>query len=106
MRHQLPVGRSAPRRLTKTRQAQLDSAASAPEREALLAEIRLTHIRAALADAVQADRITVPAANQVVARLERGEDPHAIRRELRHAGVLLRRDITPTSTPNTEQTHD
>lgn len=100
MRHQPPIRRLPTSRLTKAQRAQLDTAASAQEREALLTDVRLTHIRDALADAVRADRLTAPAANQVVARLERDEDPHAIRRELRRAGVLLRRDApTPQRRP-------
>ena len=54
-------------------------------------QLRLEHARRSLDEAVSAGRIARPEADSLLARLARGEDAHAIRRELRRIGVLLGR---------------
>ncbi len=62
-------------------------------------DIRLAHIQQALTDATAAGWLTQGEAESILERLERGADPHSLRRELRVSGVLLRR-------ADNEQRHD
>lgn len=80
------------RRPTDGHRARLAATDSKQENDTALAATRLGHIRQALAEAVEAGRLTSPDANRILARLAGGEDPHAVRRELRAAGVLVRQD--------------
>jgi|GEM_PF-4101568 len=92
MRHQpLHLSGRFARRLTDDQRRTLDTAATGEEYDTALTDIRLTHIENALAAAVAANRLGEDSARQIAQRLRAGEDPHAIRRELRAAGVLIRR---------------
>lgn len=77
-----PVGR-----LTDEQRARL-AAASPEDRDRVLQQVRLQHVRRSLADAVAGGRVSQADADSVLDRLSRGEDVHRMRRELRRRGVL------------------
>ena len=60
------------------------------ERDAVIKGVRQAHIEKALHEAVTAGRLDPAEAARIFNRLARGGDPHALRRELRAAGVLTR----------------
>ena len=60
-------------------------------RRRLSEQFRQAHIEKALHEAVAAGRLGPAEAAGIFNRLARGGDPHALRRELRAAGVLIRR---------------
>jgi len=68
-----------------------DAAASPAERDAVIKGFRQAHIEKALHEAVTAGRLGPAEAAGIFNQLARGGDPHALRRELRAAGVLIRR---------------
>ena len=78
-------------RLSLEQRERFDAAASPAERDALIEEVRRTHVEEALAEAVAAGRLSPAAAARILDRLARGEEPHTLRRELRATGVLVRR---------------
>lgn len=84
-------GRGPRRRRSREQREPLDAAASPAERGAVVEEVRHAHAEKALEEAVTAGRLSPVAAQAILARLARGSDPHALRRELRAAGVLTRR---------------
>jgi hypothetical protein len=75
-------------RLSEDQTAQLRAAAERGELAVVMREVRLQHVRLALADAVAVGTLGQPDADALLARLEHGEDTHALRRELRRAGIL------------------
>lgn len=79
------------RRLSPEQRKTFDAAASPTEREAVAKGFRQAHIEKALHEAVTAGRLGPEEAAGIFNRLARGGDPHALRRELRGAGVLIRR---------------
>jgi hypothetical protein len=80
------------RRLTDEHRARFAATGSEQEYDTVLAQTRLAHIGRALAEAVAAGRLAPPDEKRILARLAAGEDPHAVRRELRAAGVLIRQE--------------
>ncbi len=85
------------RRLSSEQRETFDAAASPAERNAVIKEFRQAHIERALHEAATAGRLGPAEAAGILNRLARGGDPHALRRELRAAGVLIR------SSANTRQ---
>ncbi len=79
------------RRLSPEQRKTFDAAASPAERDAVIKGFRQAHIEKALHEAVNAGRLGRAEAAGIFNRLARGGDPHALRRELRAAGVLIRR---------------
>ncbi len=78
------------RRLSPEQRETFDAGASPAERDAIIKEFRQAHIEKALHEAVTAGRLDPAEAAGIFNRLARGGDPHALRRELRAAGVLIR----------------
>ncbi|MEO5851108.1 MAG: hypothetical protein ABIQ15_01220 [Nocardioides sp.] len=66
-------------------------AASPAERDEVIKGFRQAHLVKALRGAVAAGRLGPAEASGILNRLARGGDPHVLRRELRTAGVLIRR---------------
>jgi len=87
-----------PRRRLSPEQRETFDAASPAERDGIK-EFRRAHIEKALHEAVTAGRLGPAEAAGIFDRLARGGDPHTLRRELRAAGVLLRR---PANTKHDE----
>lgn len=86
------------RRLAALDQRERFKAATSPaERDALVGHIRQAHVEEALGEAVAAGRLSPAVAASIRDRLHRGEDPHALRRELRAVGVLTRSSATKGS---------
>jgi len=79
------------RRLSPEQRETFDAAASPAERDAVIKGFRQAHIEKALHEAVTAGRLGPAEAAGLLHQLARGGDPHALRRELRAAGVLIRR---------------
>jgi hypothetical protein len=79
------------RRLSPEQRERLAAAASPAERDVVIEEVRHAHLDKALDEAVIAGRLSPVVAAGILDRLARGEDPHALRRELRAAGVLILR---------------
>lgn len=79
------------RRLSPEQREAFDVAASPAERDAVIEGFRRAHVETALHEAVTAGRLGPAEAAGIFDRLARGGDPHALRRELRAAGVLIRR---------------
>lgn len=84
------------RRLSPEQRETFDAAASSAERDAVIEGIRQAHIEKALNEAVTAGRLGPAEAAEIINQLARGGDPHALRRELRAAGVLIRRSANDT----------
>lgn len=78
-------------RLSPEQRAGFDAAASATERGTVVKEFRQGHREKALDEAVGAGRLGPTEAAGIPNQLGRGGDPHPLRRELRAAGVLIRR---------------
>ncbi len=78
------------RRRLSSEQRETFDAASPAERDAVIKEFRQAHIEKALHEAATAGRLGPAEAAGILNRLARGGDPHALRRELRAAGVLIR----------------
>ncbi len=81
-------------RLSLEQRERFDAAASPAERDALIEEVRRTHVEEALA-----------AAARILDRLARGEEPHTLRRELRATGVLVRRSANNKKSHDEEDSH-
>lgn len=79
------------RRLSPEQRDTVDAAALPAERDAVIKGFRQAHIEKALHEAITAGRLGTAEAAEIFNRLARGGDPHALRRELRAAGVLIRR---------------
>lgn len=80
------------RRLLSPEQRETFDAAALPaERDAVIKGFRQAHIEKALHAAVTAGRLVPAEAAGISNRLACGGDPHALRRELHAAGVLIRR---------------
>jgi len=79
------------RRLAPEQRETFAAAASSAERDAVTKAFRQAHIEKALHAAVTAGRLVPAEAAGILNRLARGADPHVLRRELRAAGVLIRR---------------
>ncbi len=84
------------RRLWPEQRETFAAAASPAERHAVIEGIRQAHIEKALHEAVSAGRLGPAEAAETISQLARGGDPHALRRELRAAGVLIRRSANDT----------
>jgi len=97
-------------RLTDEQRARL-AAASPEDRDRVLQQVRLQHVRRSLADAVAGGRVSQADADSVLDRLSHGEDVHRLRRELRRRGVLPGRTDEPgrgsaTTPPKPTRTED
>ncbi len=79
------------RRLFPEDQEMFDAVVSPAERDAGAKGSCQAHIEKALDEAVTAGRLGIAEAAEIFNRLARGSDPHALRRELRAAGVLIGR---------------
>ena len=79
------------RRLSPEQRETFAAAASPTERDAVIKGFRQAHIEKALHEAVTAGHLGPAEAAGIFNQLARGGAPHALRRELRAAGVLIRR---------------
>ena len=75
-------------RLTEEQGEELRQAATVQELGRRAHAVQLQHASRALADAVAAGKLSRIDADGYLDRLNRGEDAHRVRRELRRAGVL------------------
>lgn len=75
-------------RLTEEQAKELRQATSGEDLGQRAHAIQVQHASRALAEAVAAGKLSQAAADEYLDRLNRGENAHRVRRELRVAGVL------------------
>lgn len=80
---------AAEQRLSPAELERLRAAVAAGDLTEALERLRWHHASAAVTDAVFEGRLSEAEGNDLLDRLQRGEDPHALRRQLRERGIVL-----------------